>query len=93
MDFVEVLLGKPSTEKNVYFRALPKSPKLPTPSSPHFGQLGPFFGPQKLLFPRMTGKISHDDNYGCNDNYDDAGNFDENDVKNYQKFTIIVSFH
>ena len=35
-------LGKTSIQKNVFFRALPESPK-PPPPCPQIGQLGPFF--------------------------------------------------
>ena len=34
--------GRGQRQKNVFFRALPKSPK-PPPPSPQFGQLGPLF--------------------------------------------------
>ena len=38
------VLGKTSTKKNVFFRALPDSPNRPQPPPwPQFGQLGPFF--------------------------------------------------
>ena len=39
--------GRPQQKKNVSFRALPESPKLPPPS-PQFGQLGPLFSEVKI---------------------------------------------
>ena len=39
-------LGKRSTEKNVFFRALPELPN--PPPSPQFGQLGPLFSDVKI---------------------------------------------
>ena len=69
-------------EKNVFFRALPKSPK-PPPHDPNSGNLVLFFLRQKRRFGRMTGKKIDADNEGCNDNYDDNyGNFDDNYDKN-----------
>ena len=49
--------------KNIYFRALSKSP--PFPPSPHFGQLGPFFGRQQRRFVRVAEKSTNDDKGGC----------------------------
>ena len=82
--FIEVLpiLGKTSMEKNVFFRALPESPK-PPPPDPNSGNLVLFFGRQKRRFARMTEIFFDDDNDGFNDNYDDNfGNFDDNYDKN-----------
>ena len=45
-------LGKTSTEKNVFFRALPKSPN--PPPWPQFGQLGPFFPDVKIQDLKVT---------------------------------------
>ena len=75
-------LGKTSTEKNVFFRALPESPN-PPPPDPNSGNLVLFFGRQKRRFARMTEIFFDDDNDGFNDNYDDNfGNFDDNYDKN-----------
>jgi len=41
------------TKKNVFFRALPESPK-PPPHDPNSGNLVLFFGRQKQRFARMT---------------------------------------
>ena len=42
--------GRLQLKKNVFFRALPESPK-PPPPSPQFGQLGPlFFGSRNSRF-------------------------------------------
>ena len=60
-------LGKTSTEKKVFFRALPESPKPP----PNSGNLVLFFGRQKRRFARMTEFCFDDDNDGFNDNFDD----------------------
>ena len=76
------LLGKTSVQKNVYFRALPKSPS-PPPIPPIRATWPFFFGQQKQHFARMTEQITDDDNDCCNDNCDgNDGNFDDNDVKN-----------
>ena len=73
-------LGKTSIGKNVFFRALPESPK---PPSPQFKQLGPLFSDVKNNVLRVWPKFVDDDNDGCNDNYDDNyGNFDDDYDKN-----------
>ena len=46
--------GRHQLKKNVFFWALPESPKPPPPPSPQFGQLGPFFSDVKR-FPKMWG--------------------------------------
>ena len=68
--------GRHRNKKNVFFRALPESPK-PPPHDPNSGNLVLFFLRQKRRFARMTGKKIDADNEGCNDNYDD--NYDKND--------------
>ena len=40
-------MGRGQRQKNVFFRALPESPK-PPPPSPQFGQLGPLFSDVKI---------------------------------------------
>ena len=67
-------------KKNVFFRALPESPKPPlTPIRATWFS----FLRQKRRFVLMTGKKFDADNEGCNDNYDDNyGNFDDNYDKN-----------
>ena len=71
--------GRHRNKKNVFFRALPESPKPP----PNSGNLVLFFGRQKRRFARMTEIFFDDDNDGFNDNYDDNfGNFDDNYDKN-----------
>ena len=76
--------GRHQKKRNVFFRALPESPKPPNLPWPQFGQLGPFFGRQKRRFARMTEIFFDNDNDGFNDNYDDNfGNFDDNYDKNH----------
>ena len=41
-DAIFIAKGRPQLKKNVFFRALPESPK-PPPPWPEFGQLGPLF--------------------------------------------------
>ena len=86
LEIVERTLGLTLREainrkKNVFFRALPESPK--PPPNPNSGNLVLFFGRQKRRFPRMAKFFFNDDNDGFNDNYDDNfGNFDDNYDKN-----------
>ena len=78
--FTPYLQGRHQQKKNVFFWALPESPKPPDPNS---GNLVLFFGRQKRRFARMTEIVLDDDNDGFNDNYDDNfGNFDDNYDKN-----------
>ena len=74
--------GRHPKKKNVFFPALPESPK-PPPPDPNSGNLVLFFGRQKRRFARMTEIFFYDDNDSCNDNYDDNfGNFDDDYDKN-----------
>ena len=69
-------------EKNVFFLALPESPK-PPPHDPNSGNLVLFFRTSKTTFCAYDQKKFNDDNDGCNDNYDDNyGNFDDDYDKN-----------
>ena len=78
--FTPYLQGRHQQKKNVFFWALPESPKPPDPNS---GNLVLFFGRQKRRFARKTEIVLDDDNDGFNDNYDDNfGNFDDNYDKN-----------
>ena len=64
-------------KKNIFFRALPESPK--PPPWPQFGQLGPLFWTSKTTLYTYDWNLFDDDNDGFNDNYDDNfGNFDDN---------------
>ena len=60
--------GRHRNKKNVFFRALPESPKHP-PHDPNSGNLVLFFLRQKRRFARRTGKKidADDDNYDKND--------------------------
>ena len=69
-------------KKNIFFRALPESPK-PSPPDPNLGNLVLFFGRKKRRFARVTEIVLNDDNDGFNDNYDD--NFDDNYDKSDKK--------
>ena len=72
-----LIKGRHQQKKNVFFRALPESPK------PQFGQLGPLFFTSKTTFWAYDRKKFDADNEGCNDNYDDNyRNFDDNSDKN-----------
>ena len=71
------MLGKTSTEKNAFFRALPESP------DPNSGNLVLFFYVKNDVLRVWPEKKFDADNEGCNDNYDDNyGNFDDNYDKN-----------
>ena len=69
-------------KKNVFFRALPESPK-PPPPDPNSGNLVLFFKTSKTTFCAYDRIFFDNDNDGFNDNYDDNfGNFDDNYDKN-----------
>ena len=46
----QVLLGKTSMKKNVFFRALPESPKLPPPLTPIWATWSSFYGSRNSRF-------------------------------------------
>ena len=73
-------------KKNVFFRALPESPK-PPPPWPQFGQLGPFFSDVKNdVLARITERSKDDYDNDVSDNCDhNFGTFDDFGVKNDQK--------
>ena len=73
--------GRHQQKKNVFFRALPESPKPHTPD-PNSGNMVLFFT-SKTTFCAYDRKKIDADIEGCNDNHDDNyGNFDDNYDKN-----------
>ena len=78
--------GRHQRKKNVFFRALPESPK-PPPPWPQFGQLGPFFSDVKNdVLARITERSKDDYDNDVSDNCDhNFGTFDDFGVKNDQK--------
>ena len=76
---------------HVFFRPLPELANPPPPLPSNSGNLVIFFLTSKQRFARMTEKSTIDYyNNGCNDNYDNDGNFDNNYDK--KKHTNIISF-
>ena len=67
-------------EKNVFFRALPESPKSPPPLTP-IRATWSIFSDVKNNVLRIWQKNTDDNNDVCNDNYD--GNFDDKDDKKW----------
>ena len=63
-------------KKNVFFRALPESPK-PPPLTPIRATWSSFFYAKNDVLRVWQEKKIDADNEGCNDNYDD--NYDKND--------------